>query len=151
MQKLIFRLCVICDKLSKYLIDFLLKMCPKIRVQSGWGGVRSSLLPSSQSSNLFLFSQKSSRLLKLQPFPFPFSPKILPSSGSPNLLLSPKILPFSQSSNLLYFLSSKFSIPVLRGPNNPQDIVETCSNISRCNRPDKALTKYERPKMKRDA
>ena len=35
MQKNIFQFCVICDKLSKKLIEFLLKMCPKIRVQYG--------------------------------------------------------------------------------------------------------------------
>ena len=60
MQKLIFRLCVICDKLSKYLIDFLLKMCPKIRVQSGWGG--SKKLPPPISSKLrpfFIFAKNS--------------------------------------------------------------------------------------------
>ena len=38
-------------------------MCPKIKVQSGWGGIRShwrSLLPSSQSSNLFILAKKTS-------------------------------------------------------------------------------------------
>ena len=47
---------VISDKLSNYLIDFLLKNCPKIRVQSGLGGIRSpwrDLFQSSGDSNLF--------------------------------------------------------------------------------------------------
>ena len=47
---------VISDKLSNYLIDFVLKNCPKIRVQSGLGGIRSpwrDLFQSSGDSNLF--------------------------------------------------------------------------------------------------
>ena len=62
MQKGISRLCVICDKSSRYLIDFLLKMFENVSQDKTpiLGGIRSpcrSRLQSSQSSNLFILTK----------------------------------------------------------------------------------------------
>ena len=71
MQKGISRLCVICDKSSRYLIDFLLKMFENVSQDKSpiLGGIRSpcrSRLQSSQSSNLFYFDKKTRQMWKNQ-------------------------------------------------------------------------------------
>ena len=71
MQKGISRLCVICDKSSRYLIDFLLKMFENVSQDKTpiLGGIRSpcrSRLQSSQSSNLFILTKNKKNVKKIR-------------------------------------------------------------------------------------